>query len=170
MKPRADMGHGNRSSAPNATSTSEHDKDTGADDASENLVLRFALGSRLFLCSLAIVSAWFCEDYDSSASLYLSSPSTLIASAVSEGTEGSAFVAKSKIEEFLAKAFLVFVKWDSLYFMHISESGYVWEQEQAFFPGLPMSIRYISIFEKPFLTFDQFIILCKVSSATKPRT
>lgn len=38
----------------------------------------------------------------------------------------------------------VFVRWDAIYFLHIAEHGYVYEQETAFFPLLPYLANYLS--------------------------
>ncbi|SAM00254.1 hypothetical protein [Absidia glauca] len=38
----------------------------------------------------------------------------------------------------------VFIRWDAIYFLHIAEHGYVYEQETAFFPFLPYLANYLS--------------------------
>lgn len=39
---------------------------------------------------------------------------------------------------------LKFVRWDSIYFVHIAESGYVFEQEWAFSYGYAKSIAFLT--------------------------
>ncbi len=33
--------------------------------------------------------------------------------------------------------------WDGVFFLHIAEFGYSFEQMHAFFPGLPLAIRFL---------------------------
>ncbi|CDH57985.1 gpi mannosyltransferase 2 [Lichtheimia corymbifera JMRC:FSU:9682] len=36
------------------------------------------------------------------------------------------------------------LRWDALYFNHIGEHGYIYEQEHAFFPGIPLLARMLA--------------------------
>ena len=38
----------------------------------------------------------------------------------------------------------MFVRWDAIYFLSLSEHGYVYEQQHAFFPLLPLLTRLLS--------------------------
>ena len=38
----------------------------------------------------------------------------------------------------------LFARWDAVYFTHIAQEGYVYEQEYAFFPLFPMILNVIS--------------------------
>ncbi|RKP37479.1 hypothetical protein BJ085DRAFT_36695 [Dimargaris cristalligena] len=41
----------------------------------------------------------------------------------------------------------VFVRWDAIYFVHLAEEGhYIYEQEHAFFPMLPMLMRFFATY------------------------
>ncbi|KAI8341220.1 GPI mannosyltransferase 2 [Chlamydoabsidia padenii] len=49
----------------------------------------------------------------------------------------------------------IFVRWDAVYFLHIAEHGYVYEQETAFFPLLPYVSNYLS--QTVFMPLQQFV-------------
>jgi phosphatidylinositol glycan class V len=76
---------------------------------------------------LAVISKAFVDDYDSSAETILLGSSTALIP-----------------NNLLYRFFSVFVRWDAFYFLHIAENGYVYEQEHAFFPLLPMLSRLVS--------------------------
>jgi len=83
--------------------------------------------TRIVVIILAILSNAFVDDYDSSAETILfGSSASLIP------------------HHLLYKVFSVFVRWDAFYYLHIAENGYVYEQEHAFFPMLPMVSRFLS--------------------------
>jgi phosphatidylinositol glycan class V len=86
-----------------------------------------AASTRIFVIVMAIISKAFVDDYDSSAETILLGSSTSLIP-----------------HNLLYKIFSVFVRWDSFYFLHIAENGYVYEQEHAFFPMLPMLARLVS--------------------------
>ena len=48
----------------------------------------------------------------------------------------------SKLDILLKKAFSGFIRWDALYFVNIATDGYRFEQLYAFFPLLPLVMRY----------------------------
>lgn len=85
-----------------------------------------AITSRLLTWSLAFISTLFINDYDSSVDTILSIES-----------ESSS----SLIQNIFNRVFRVFLRWDSFYFLHIAEEGYVFEQEHAFFPFYPLLVR-----------------------------
>jgi phosphatidylinositol glycan class V len=78
-------------------------------------VYSFAVGSRLITAGLAILCYYFTGSYDSSAEIQL----------------GSSLLT-------------VFLRWDALYFLHIAEHGYIFEQETAFFPVMPLLSRLLT--------------------------
>ncbi|KAK9760005.1 ER membrane glycoprotein subunit of the GPI transamidase complex-like protein [Basidiobolus ranarum] len=86
-----------------------------------------ALFSRFFVWMIAFTSNYFIEDYDSSIDLIL--PDILT---------------QSSFRILLKKVVTTFVRWDAFYFVHIAEEGYIYEQEYAFFPLLPLLMKGIS--------------------------
>ncbi|CAO3662886.1 unnamed protein product [Umbelopsis ramanniana] len=86
-----------------------------------------AASTRILTIILAVISKAFVDDYDSSAETILLGSST-------------ALIPNNLLYQF----FSVFVRWDAFYFLHIAENGYVYEQEHAFFPLLPMLSRLVS--------------------------
>ena len=48
------------------------------------------------------------------------------------------------VNDKLATALSKFVRWDAIYFTHITEHGHVFEQEWAFGTGLSSMLRFIS--------------------------
>ncbi|KAI7816542.1 GPI mannosyltransferase 2 [Gamsiella multidivaricata] len=88
------------------------------------IVAYYALLSRLAIWFIAVVSHALIQDYDSALELVL--PVETIA------------------QQFFKGIFGVFLRWDSFYFVHIAEHGYVFEQEHAFFPLLPVLMRLVS--------------------------
>ncbi|ORX69897.1 mannosyltransferase, partial [Linderina pennispora] len=80
--------------------------------------------SRLVALTLGIAANAIYDDYDTSVFLILPRAST-------------------HIQQLLRAVAQVVVRWDSFYFLHISESGYVFEQEHAFFPLLPGLMRLL---------------------------
>lgn len=86
-----------------------------------------AASTRILTIILAVISKAFVDDYDSSAETILLGSSTALIP-----------------NNLLYRFFSVFVRWDAFYFLHIAENGYVYEQEHAFFPLLPMLSRLVS--------------------------
>lgn len=81
-------------------------------------VYTVAIASRLVTIGLAILTYFFTGSYDSSAEIQLESTSN----------------------HFLN----VFLRWDALYFLHIAEHGYIYEQETAFFPLMPLMAKFLT--------------------------
>src|SRR5947208_749913 len=87
-----------------------------------NIIL-ISIFSRLFTWITGIVSHFVVDDYDSSADII--------------------FIDENLIQKYFNYAFRGLLRWDSLYFLHISEEGYIYEQEHAFFPLLPLLTRIL---------------------------
>ncbi|ORX95224.1 mannosyltransferase [Basidiobolus meristosporus CBS 931.73] len=107
------------------------------------LLFFLALFSRVLVWGIAFVSNYIIEDYDSSVDLILPTFS------------------KSFIQAILKRTMVAFVRWDAFYFMHVAEEGYVYEQEFAFFPMLPVLMRGLSdsVFRPLQIFFDRKLLL-----------
>lgn len=114
-------------------------------------VYSIAITSRLITIGIAVATYFFTGSYDSSGEIQLDTPSKHLLN--------------------------VFLRWDALYFLHIAEKGYVYEQETAFFPVMPLLARllantgihlyiyiYMYIYFKVFmcLTIIQYFCLFKI--------
>ncbi|KAI8815164.1 GPI mannosyltransferase 2 [Cladochytrium replicatum] len=80
-----------------------------------------AVASRITVAFVALLAKSFAIDYDSSGgdTFYISST--------------------SRLDSFVSSLLRVFVRWDALYFLKIAQrEGYWFENEHAFFPGLPI--------------------------------
>ncbi|ORY70691.1 mannosyltransferase [Neocallimastix californiae] len=91
-------------------------------------IIKYAIQSRLFIWIISLLSHIFVNEHDSSASLILSDNSQ----------------SYSTLDQIIIYIFGVFVRWDSFFFYHIAENGYIYEQETAFFPFLPYMMRILS--------------------------
>src|SRR5437763_5830782 len=90
------------------------------------LILKLSILSRIITWIIALISKFILDDYDSSVDVILKSQESTI------------------IQKIFNGCFRVFLRWDTFYFTHISEEGYVYEQEHAFFPLLPLLARGLS--------------------------
>ncbi|KAJ2800144.1 ER membrane glycoprotein subunit of the GPI transamidase complex-like protein [Coemansia guatemalensis] len=88
-------------------------------------LVRYAALSRVASLALGVVANLVVDDYDASAQLVLGSGGLLPVQAV----------------RLLAR---IVMRWDAFYFVHIADVGYVYEQEHAFFPLLPMLMRLVT--------------------------
>ncbi|KAJ2368848.1 ER membrane glycoprotein subunit of the GPI transamidase complex-like protein [Coemansia sp. RSA 2607] len=97
-------------------------------------VVQYAALSRVVTLLLGAVANAIVSDYDSSLSVFLPAQTdNLKSSAVS--------ALSSRFARGLAQ---VVVRWDAFYFVHIADTGYVYEQEHAFFPLLPLLMRMLN--------------------------
>jgi phosphatidylinositol glycan class V len=85
--------------------------------------LLIAISYRFWLLFVALCSAFFGREYDSSTTLKY--PESMM--------------------DWMGYFLHSLARWDSIYFLHIAKEEYVYEQEYAFFPGLPYLIRYSSL-------------------------
>ncbi|KAG0238296.1 hypothetical protein BGW41_008209 [Actinomortierella wolfii] len=103
----------------------------------------YAFYSRLFIWGVAVASHALIQDYDSALELILPI-----------NTPG---------QQLFKNIFGVFIRWDAFYFTHIAEKGYVFEQEHAFFPLMPVLARLIAKPVSPLLqgilTYQQLIVI-----------
>ncbi|KAJ1935028.1 ER membrane glycoprotein subunit of the GPI transamidase complex-like protein, partial [Kickxella alabastrina] len=96
-------------------------------------VIKWAVVSRMASLALGIVSNAVIDDYDASLGVFLPpAPSA---------NSGQLSLLCSRLARGLAQ---VVVRWDAFYFVHIADSGYVYEQEHAFFPLLPLLMRLLA--------------------------
>ncbi|KAJ1655492.1 ER membrane glycoprotein subunit of the GPI transamidase complex-like protein [Dispira simplex] len=62
-----------------------------------------------------------------------------------ERTNANGYDLSQVLQSMLRPWLRVFVRWDAIYFIHLAEEGhYVFEQEHAFFPMLPLLIRFVA--------------------------
>jgi phosphatidylinositol glycan class V len=98
-------------------------------------LVRLAIVSRLAVFSLALASHRYISDYDASLDT-LFNPNT----ATIFDDDGSTKLLESWFRPFAS----IYLRWDAFYFLHIAEEGYLFEQEHAFFPLLPLLMRLIA--------------------------
>jgi len=91
-------------------------------------IVKYAIQSRCLIWIISVISHIFVNEHDSSASLILSDNQQNY----------------STLDHIVIKLFGVFIRWDSFFFYHIAENGYIYEQETAFFPFLPLMMRFLS--------------------------
>ncbi|RUS21599.1 GPI mannosyltransferase 2 [Endogone sp. FLAS-F59071] len=90
-------------------------------------IIYLATLSRVLTWLLAYLSNLFVDDYDSASDTILQPLSS------------------SPLLNHLARpALAVFLRWDAFYFLHIAEQGYIYEQEHAFFPLVPLMARAVA--------------------------
>jgi len=89
--------------------------------------LKTAVALRLAIVAAIAIADILVPDYDTSTEL------------LDYGAEPPV----SPLDEFVRRALRGFSHWDAVYFTHIAQHGYTFEQFQAFFPCLPLAIRGI---------------------------
>lgn len=94
-------------------------------DDSEKQILKIALLSRAFIILLALISSMFLYWDDSSGNLFLYKNLT--------NDHGM-------LERIINRLLRPFISWDAIHFTAISQWGYVFEYQHAFFPLLPISM------------------------------
>lgn len=87
-------------------------------------VAYYALLSRLAIWAIAVASHALIQDYDSALDLILP--------------------IETSSQRLFKSIFGVFLRWDAFYFVHIAENGYAFEQAHAFFPLLPILMRFVA--------------------------
>ncbi|KAG0309283.1 hypothetical protein BGZ98_003885 [Dissophora globulifera] len=87
-------------------------------------VVYSAIVSRIVIWVIAVASHALIQDYDSSLELILP--------------------IDTAAQKLFKKIFGVFLRWDSFYFLHQSEHGYVFEQAHAFFPLPPILMNLVA--------------------------
>jgi phosphatidylinositol glycan class V len=99
-------------------------------------LVQFTTATRLVALILGWTSHQYISDYDMSATLVLN---TL--------TESQA-TSERWLDAWIRPLLTIFLRWDTFYFLHIAEEGYIFEQEHAFFPLLPMLTRFTARYRK----------------------
>lgn len=95
-------------------------------------VLKVAFVSRLLVILTSYLTHVYSGEYDASSVILL----------LEHGAVNSS---DSVFSEFLR----TFVRWDAVHFLTIANKGYQFEQQLAFFPGLPVLIRLFAGFIRP---------------------
>ncbi|KAH6594509.1 hypothetical protein BASA50_006458 [Batrachochytrium salamandrivorans] len=103
---------------------------TTDDTPSTWLVVKLVFASRAIYLCIAVASSLLATEYDTSVTV----SNKLSASTIHHTCTGSV----SRIALSLMKPL---IRWDAVYFLSIAESGYTYEQQFAFFPGLPLLMR-----------------------------
>ncbi|RKP07024.1 GPI mannosyltransferase 2 [Thamnocephalis sphaerospora] len=94
-------------------------------------LVRFATATRLAVFSLALASHRYISDYDASVDTLL-------------GPGAAGHSSEKSLDAWLRPFASVYLRWDAFYFLHLAEEGYVYEQEHAFFPLLPLLTRLLA--------------------------
>ena len=103
-------------------------------------ILLIACISRLIILSYGLLSSLLVGPYDSASYVSDFHVSSTIEKFILETFKGFLlffFILKIFIHYF----YLVFANWDGVYFWKIATEGYVYEQDFAFFPGMPLIVR-----------------------------
>lgn len=93
-----------------------------------NQVLYAAIYSRCIVISLLLLSFYLANEYDDSTTAV----DELVYSKHCSGP----------LNSHLLKLLRPFVRWDAVHFLDIAEGGYLYEDQFAFFPGVPVLIRW----------------------------
>lgn len=99
-----------------------------------NTVLKWAGYSRLILIAGNIFFYQLTGEFDCCSDAMFPRTSSLHSSPSSSTTP---------LDPILFPLLKPFLRWDALYFLHLSRDGYVYEHDFAFFPLLPLSSRFL---------------------------
>ena len=91
-------------------------------------VIELAVLSRIAIFCLIVFSGSFGIEYDSSSTVWM----------------GKSIVTK-------------FIRWDAVHFLAIAQNGYQFEQQFAFFPGLPLVLNGLTRFVIPNPSLQQWL-------------
>ena len=100
-------------------------------------LLIFAVLMKIFVISLALGAYYSQKSFDISGDVFVDFYKN------SSPIQGGVNNFWKKFEGYFMDSMKPFVRWDALYFLGISEHGYTFEQQHAFFPFFPILIRGI---------------------------
>ena len=113
-------------------------------------LLYFAILMKLFIIVVALGAYYSQKSFDLSGDVFVDfykKSSTVHdfgkGNGLTDDDSGNEGVFWRQFESYLMDGMKPFVRWDALYFLGISENGYTFEQQHAFFPLLPMLIRLV---------------------------
>ena len=89
-------------------------------------VVKAAILSRILIICIIIISSFIANEYDISTTVL-----------------DQFGVCSTGWNKIVLRALRPLVRWDAIYYLDITEHGYRYEQQFAFFPGLPYLIRYL---------------------------
>ncbi|KAI8900752.1 GPI mannosyltransferase 2 [Globomyces pollinis-pini] len=116
-----------------------------------------AITSRLFTITIALLSGHILLDYDQSTLLHTTQTNIIqstILNQIHPSFQNQPLVSTNSVCSSTADSYIVhflrpLVRWDAVYFLDIAKSGYRLENQHAFFPALPLLMRFVRLLFDP---------------------